>query len=161
MEAAREYARCMDKNILGNMRLAIYTRLLERSTQTVGYKKQPHALCFGRDHGGISNRGMLLEVGRKELIYMDDSVFGNMRPTVYIEPSKRLTQTTNYVGTSMGTPNVAASLNDVTVPSPTISDGEGQREKETINSLPTRGRRCNVALFCNLFTLIEAYRALS
>ena len=63
----------------------------------------------------------------------------NVRPTACTRPPKRPTQTASHAGISMGTPRVAALVQDVTDPESTISESLGRSKEDTTRSLANIG----------------------
>ena len=90
---------CMEweKNSFGNVRPAVHTRPLERTTQAVVKVGLSNVPRFGHNHEGIGVWEMRREVAYEDVVWMENICSRNVRPTVYTGPLERPTQIASHV----------------------------------------------------------------
>ena len=80
----------METYLFGYVGLAAHIEPSKRSTQFARQVGPSNVMRFGSDQKGISHYMMFVEEAEEEEFTMDKSISGNVRPTPYIGPPKRL-----------------------------------------------------------------------
>ena len=129
----------MEKSVSGNARPPTCNGSPMMPAQTASYAGPSDVLRFASDQCGISSCRMFVEATEEEVQCMKRSSSRNVRPSASTRPPKRPTQTTSHVGVSMGTPGVAALVQNVIDPEATISESVSRNEEDTTGSLANIG----------------------